>query len=185
MIENKTTRNCAIYCRVSTTEQNLDNQIESCKTFASLQKYKVYKVYMEKISGTKDSRPELNDLMFDSRKGLFDVVIVWKLDRLGRSLRHLLNITEEWQKQGIDFVCVSQGFDTTTASGKMVFQILGAIAEFERELISERTKAGFIYKEDGTIIGRKKGTQVGKRGKDRNPRSKSGYYLRWTKKKGG
>jgi len=116
---------------------------------------------------------------------LFDVVIVWKLDRLGRSLSHLLNVTEEWQKRGIDFVCVSQGFDTTTASGKMVFQILGAIAEFERELISERTKAGFIYKADGTIIGRKKGTQVGKRGKDRDPRSKSGYYLRWAKKKGG
>ena len=183
-MENKTTRICAIYVRVSTKEQNLDNQIERLETFASLQKLKVYKIYKEKISGTKDSRPALNDLMFDCRKKCFNVVLIWKLDRLGRSLKHLLNIAEEWQKQGIDFICVSQGFDTTTASGKMLFQILGAIAEFERELISERTKAGFIYKEDGSIIGRKKGTVVGKRGKDKNPRKKSGYYMRWSKKRG-
>ena len=85
-------------------------------------------------------------------------------------------------------IVTSQGIDTSTASGKLLFNILGSVAEFEHGLISERTKTGFIYKKDGTVVGRKKGTGVGKRGKDRNPRRKSGYVQRWAnqgKKMGG
>lgn len=171
-MKDKTTRTCAIYNRVSKGEQNPENAIKSLRKYASLQDYKVYKVYIDKISGKIDSRPALNELMFDGRKKLFDVVLIWKLDRLGRSLKHLLKIAEEWQKQDIDFVSITQGFDTTTASGKMVFQILGAIAEFEHTLISERTKEALKYAKN-----------VGKRKKDKKPRNKSGYYLRYQKQK--
>ena len=167
-MDNKTTMKCAIYARVSTDEQNPMHQVDELKKYAFNQNYNVHKVYIDEISGTKDSRPALNDLMFDARKDLFDVVIVWKLDRLGRSLKHLINVAEEWYKRGIDFVCVSQNIDTTTASGKLTFHILGAVAEFERELISERTK-----------LGQKKAKNIGKRGKDKKVRSKSGYYRRW------
>jgi DNA invertase Pin-like site-specific DNA recombinase len=173
MIENKTVRNCAIYGRVSKDEQNPEHQLKALETFASRQNYKVYDIYRDEITGKADSRPELNRLMFDSRKGLFDVVLIWKLDRLGRSLQHLLKIAEEWQKRGIDFISITQGFDTTTASGKLTFQILGAIAEFEHSLISERTKLAIADKPN-----------VGKRGKDKSPRKKGGYYLRYQKKGG-
>jgi len=177
MTENKITRVCAIYCRVSTSEQNLDNQIDLLKTFALQQNIMVYKVYKEKISGTKDSRPELNDLMFDMRKKLFNCVIIYKLDRLGRSLKHLITICEEFHNKGVDLIVTSQNIDTSTATGKLLFNILGSIAEFERELISERTK-----------LGQRNAVNIGKRGKDKTPRTKSGYYRRWEnhgKKMGG
>ena len=105
------------------------------------------------------------------RTGKFDVVVIWKLDRLGRSLQHLLHIVDEFKKYNIDFVCVSQNIDTSTASGNFTFHILGAVAEFERTLISERTKEGL-----------KSAKNVGKRGKDKKPRRKSGYYMRWASK---
>jgi DNA invertase Pin-like site-specific DNA recombinase len=173
MEENKTTRKSAIYCRVSTDEQNPEHQLEVLKTYNFNQNIKVKKIYIDEISGTKDSRPALNELMFDMRKGLFNCVVIYKLDRLGRSLKHLINICEEFYKKDIDLICVTQNIDTSTASGKLLFHILGAVAEFERELISERTKLGL-----------KKAKNVGKRGKDKGPRSKSGYYLRHQKKGG-
>jgi len=174
MTDNKTVRKCAIYCRVSTSEQNLDNQVDLLETFANNQNIKVYKVYKEKISGTKDSRPELNELMFDMRKKLFDCIIIYKLDRLGRSLKHLITICEEFHNKGIDLIVTSQNIDTSNATGKLLFNILGAVAEFERELISERTK-----------LGQAKAKNIGKRGKDKKPRRKSGYYLRHQRKKMG
>jgi DNA invertase Pin-like site-specific DNA recombinase len=177
MIENKSVRKCAIYCRVSTSEQNLDNQVDLLKIFALQQNIMVYRVYKEKISGTKDSRPELNELMFDMRKKLFNCVIIYKLDRLGRSLKHLITICEEFHNKGIDLIVTSQNIDTSTATGKLLFNILGAVAEFERELISERTK-----------LGQMKAKNIGKRGKDKKVRMKSGYYRRWenhSKKMGG
>lgn len=163
----------AIYCRVSTEEQNVDNQIQELKTIALLQKYMVSGVYSDKVSGTKDSRPELNRMMFDMRKGLFDAVMIYKLDRLGRSLKHLITICEELHNKHVDLIVTSQGIDTSTATGKLLFNILGSVAEFEKELISERTKLGLMKAEN-----------VGKRGKDKNPRKKGGYYLRYQKKGG-
>jgi len=115
--------------------------------------------------------------MFDARDKKFDSVVIWKLDRLGRSLKHLLNIAEEWHNKGIGFICTSQSIDTTSPSGKLVYAILGAIAEFERELISERTK-----------LGQKYAVNIGKRGKDKKKRRTSGYNVRWAnegKKMGG
>ena len=160
----------AIYCRVSKDEQNPKHQEESLKEYAEFKKYTIYKIYTDHITGSKSSRPQLNELLFDARKKLFKVVLVWKLDRLGRSLKHLINVVEEWHKIGIDFVCTSQDIDTTTSHGKLTFHILGAVAEFERELISERTK-----------LGQKKAKNIGKRGKDKGTRRKSGYYRRWEK----
>ena len=170
MSENKTTRICAIYCRVSTSEQNTREQADLLKTFSSQQSYKVFKVYTDVISGVKDSRPALNDMMFDMRKNLFNCIIIWKLDRLGRSLKHLLTICEELHHKGVDLIVTSQNIDTKTASGKLLFNILGSVAEFERELISERTK-----------LGQRHAKNIGKRGKDKKPRRKSGYHRRWEK----
>jgi DNA invertase Pin-like site-specific DNA recombinase len=94
------------------------------------------------VSGSKDSRPELNRLMADAHKRRFDVVLVWKLDRFGRSLRHLVNALAEFESLGITFVSLSDNLDLSTASGRLMFQIIGAMAEFERALIQERVKAG-------------------------------------------
>ena len=164
-------RKCVIYARVSKEELTLEHQINACKTFISQQMDKVIDIYSDKVSGTKSRRPELNRLLNDMRIGKFDLVVIWKLDRLGRSLQHLLRIVDEFKKYNIDFVCVSQNIDTSTASGNFTFHILGSVAEFERTLISERTKEGL-----------KNAKNVGKRGKDKKPRRKSGYYMRWQKK---
>ena len=177
VVTKQTVRKAVIYARVSTDEQNPEHQIDVLKTYSTNQGYDVVKVYVDTISGTKDSRPNLNNLMFDMRKGLFDCVVIYKLDRLGRSLKHLINICEEFYKKNIDLVCTSQNIDTSTASGKLLFHILGAVAEFESELISERTK-----------LGQRKAKNIGKRGKDKKKRRVSGYHQRWAeqgKKMGG
>jgi len=173
-------RTCAIYIRVSKDEQKPQNQENALLEYAKNNNFKIYKVYIDKTSGAKQSRPALNDLMMDSRQKKFDVIIVWKLDRLGRSLQHLLQITQEWRNRGIDFICTTQQFDTTTSHGSLVFNVLAAIAEFERELISERTKEGLkTAARKGRFPGRPKGS------KDSTPRKKAGYYLRYAKEKNG
>ena len=156
-------RKAAIYCRVSTEDQNPEHQAKAIKSFTLQQNYKVYKVYTDKISGTKSTRPALNDLMTAARSRSFDVLIVWKLDRLGRSLQHLLNVLRELKKLDIDFISITESFDTTTAQGRLFFQIAGAFAEFESALISERTKLAL-----------KNNRRVGKRGKDKKKRKKRG-----------
>lgn len=168
MIKQKT---CAIYARVSTDKQNPDHQVDELKNMASQQKLMIFDTYVDKVSGTKDSRPELNRMMFDMRKGLFNCIMIYKLDRLGRSLKHLITVCEEFHNKGVDLIVTSQGIDTSTATGKLLFNILGSVAEFERELISERTK-----------LGQKKAKNIGKRGKDKKPRHKSGYHQRWANK---
>ena len=177
MDENEKTRICAIYCRVSTSEQNPREQADLLKTFSSQQNYKVYNVYTDIISGTKDSRPALNNMMFDMREKRFNCIVIWKLDRLGRSLKHLLTVCEELHNKNVDLIVTSQNIDTKTASGKLLFNILGSVAEFERELISERTK-----------LGQRHAKNIGKRGKDKKKRRTSGYTQRWvndSKKMGG
>lgn len=172
MTKNKE-RICAIYARVSTEEQHPEIQVDELKNYTSYQNIKVYNVYVDKTSGSRSSRPSLNDLMFDMRQGCFNCVVVYKLDRLGRSLKHLINICEEFHNKGVDLIVTSQSIDTSTASGKLLFNILGSVAEFERELISERTKLGQ----------RKNRHLVGKRGKDKKERRTSGYVQRWANEK--
>jgi DNA invertase Pin-like site-specific DNA recombinase len=155
--------NVAIYCRVSTDDQNNESQERLCKEYCYRCNYKVYGIYKDVISGTKDSRPSFNQLMEDMRKFKFDAIMVSKLDRMGRSLQHLIGIVDEISKKGLNFIVVTQNIDTTTSSGKLQFQIMGAFAEFERNLISERTKES-----------RKGKLNWGKRGKDKQKREKRG-----------
>jgi DNA invertase Pin-like site-specific DNA recombinase len=135
----------AIYARVSTTNHGQDAALQTREQhqFADARGWQVFDDYIDQgVSGSKDSRPELNRLMADAHKRRFDVVLVWKLDRFGRSLRHLVNALAEFESLGITFVSLSDNLDLSTASGRLMFNIIGAMAEFERALIQERVKAG-------------------------------------------
>jgi DNA invertase Pin-like site-specific DNA recombinase len=148
----------AIYARVSTTNhgQDVGLQTGDLRQFAEARGWRLADEYVDSgVSGSKDSRPELNRLMADAKRRKFDVVLVWKLDRFGRSLRHLVNALAEFESLGIAFVSLSDNLDLSTASGRLMFNIIGAMAEFERELIRERVKAGMKNaKAKGTRIGR-------------------------------
>jgi DNA invertase Pin-like site-specific DNA recombinase len=122
------------YARVSTNEQNLDLQRDA------LHKAGCEQIYTDNVSGTKAGRPGLEDALSHLRAG--DTFVVWRLDRLGRSLRHLIDTVTDLQEKGIGFKSLQESIDTTTSGGKLVFHIFGALAEFEREIIRERTNAG-------------------------------------------
>jgi DNA invertase Pin-like site-specific DNA recombinase len=122
------------YARVSTDEQNLDLQLSALKNAGCEQ------TYTDKVSGTKANRPGLTEALSHLREG--DTLVVWRLDRLGRSLRHLIDTVTDLQERGIEFKSITEAIDTRTSGGKLVFHIFGALAEFEREIIRERTKAG-------------------------------------------
>jgi DNA invertase Pin-like site-specific DNA recombinase len=135
----------AIYARVSTTNhgQDVTLQTRELEQFAEARGWQMVGAYIDAgVSGTKDSRPELNRLMADAHKRCFDVVAVWRFDRFARSVSHLLRALETFSALGIAFVSLSEQMDTTTPTGKMVFTVLGAVAELERSLIVERVKAG-------------------------------------------
>jgi len=153
----------AIYCRVSTEEQDADKQEQSCRRYCESQGFEIFRVYKDVISGKETSRPEFNQLLTDMRLWKFNCIMVTKLDRIGRSLKHLLSLFDEFSGKGINFVAVTQNIDTSTSAGKLQMQIMGAFAEFERNLISERTKEGL-----------KGNKNVGKRGTDKKPRKKRG-----------
>ena len=122
------------YARVSTDEQNLNLERDA------LQKPGCEQIFTDQVSGTKAKRPGLEQTLSHLRDG--DTLVVWRLDRLGRSLRHLIDTVTELQERGIGFKSLTESIDTTTSGGKLVFHIFGALAEFEREIIRERTKAG-------------------------------------------
>jgi len=122
------------YARVSTMDQNPELQ------FDALQQAGCEKVYQDKVSGAKADRPGLQEALDYLRPG--DCIVVWRLDRLGRSLKHLIEVAEELEGKGIGLASLQEGLDTTTSGGKLIFHIFGALAEFERNLIRERTKAG-------------------------------------------
>jgi DNA invertase Pin-like site-specific DNA recombinase len=122
------------YARVSTDEQNLDLQRDA------LHKAGCEQIYTDRVSGTKAERKGLTEALSHLRQG--DTLVVWRLDRLGRSLRHLIDTVTELQEREIGFKSLQESIDTTTSGGKLVFHIFGALAEFEREIIRERTKAG-------------------------------------------
>jgi DNA invertase Pin-like site-specific DNA recombinase len=135
----------AIYARVSTigNGQSPEMQLREFSEHCERRGWAVAGEYVDVgISGTKDRRPELDRLMADAHKRKFDVVVVWKFDRFARSVSHLLRALETFNALGIAFVSLSEQMDTTTPAGKMVFTVLGAVAELERSLIVERVKAG-------------------------------------------
>lgn len=135
----------AIYARVSTTNhgQDVNLQTRDLEQFAQARGWSLADSYIDVgVSGSKDRRPELIRLMSDAHKRRFDVVLVWKLDRFGRSLRHLVNALAEFESLNVAFVSLSDNLDLSTASGRLMFNIIGAMAEFERALIQERVRAG-------------------------------------------
>lgn len=132
----------AIYARVSTFDQEPENQLVELRRYASARGWQVKEHVDHGISGAKERRPALDALLADAKRRRFDVLVVWRLDRLGRNLRHLIVLLEELQALGIAFVSLGEGIDATTPAGKLQMHILGAIAEFERARIVERVKAG-------------------------------------------
>jgi len=180
----------AIYARVSTIDQHPENQINELNEFvANRNDWELVDEYIDKTSGAKDSRPELDRLMKDARLKKFNHVIFWKVDRLGRNAIHTQTVANEWKKLGISFTITTLGVDTSTPTGKFIFGIMAQFAEMERALTIERTKLamkrikkdiddkGFHVTKDGKKIkklGRPKGS------KDRKQRRKSGYHKRWS-----
>lgn len=147
----------AIYARVSTSNhgQNPETQLLPLREYCAARGFTVVKEYVDVASGVKESRPQLDMLLDDAKRRRFDAVLVWKLDRLGRSLKHLIGLIEDFQALGIQFISYTEGMDTTTPSGKLLFNVIGAIAGFERDLIRERVKAGLVRaKETGKKLGR-------------------------------
>jgi DNA invertase Pin-like site-specific DNA recombinase len=135
----------AIYARVSTSNNGQDPKMQTRELdeYCERRDWKVIGEYVDSgISGAKDSRPELNKLMADAHRRRFDAVVVWRFDRFARSVSHLLRALENFKALGIEFVSLSEQVDTSTPTGKMVFTVLGAVAELERSLIAERVKAG-------------------------------------------
>jgi DNA invertase Pin-like site-specific DNA recombinase len=166
----------AIYIRVSRQDLHPENQLIELKKFCDEKQYEIYEVYEDRISGIKESRPALGKMLKDATEKKFDVILIWKLDRLGRSLSHLVKLVRHLNNIGIDLICKTQNIDTTTSGGKLLFHIFCAIAEFERDLISERTKAGMERaRSEGKQIGRKKGQ------KDTKQRKTDGYFRRYAK----
>lgn len=153
-------KKCAIYARVSTNngQQSPDMQLRALREYCEARGLLVYREYVDEgISGAKDSRPALNELMDDAKKRKFDIVCVWKFDRFARSTRHLLSALDEFKNLGIDFISYSENIDTSTPLGKAVFTIVAAIGELERSLIVERVKAGLkAAKARGKRVGRPK-----------------------------
>ncbi len=164
-----------LHARVSTSDQNIETQLTILRDYCTRIGYEVADEYVDSgFSGKDDRRPEFERLLADVRQGRFAAVVVYKLDRIGRSLKHLLNLFEEFKARGIGFVSLSQNIDTTTPEGRMFLQMLMVLAQYERELIVARTLAGLERaRREGKRLGRPKGR------KDREPRRKSGYHLRW------
>lgn len=134
----------ALYARVSTNNgQSPEMQLAEMREYASHRGFKIVAEYVDQgISGSKESRPELNRLMADAHRRKFDAVLCWKIDRFGRSLKHLVNALADLDGYRVAFISLKDNLDLSTPSGRLMFQIIGAMAEFERALIQERVRAG-------------------------------------------
>lgn len=168
-----------LYLRVSTSDQTTLNQEIILKEYCKRNEIEIYKIYKDEgVSGSKTSRAGLDQMLQDMRQRCFDSIIVWKLDRLGRSVQHLLQILDELKNKKVRLICTDMNIDTGTAQGMFFFTVVGAFAELEREMIRERINAGISRaKKQGKHLGRPKGK------KDKNPRNKLGYFNRWKDEK--
>ena len=148
-------KTAALYARVSTLDQNCEVQLEDLRRYTSQRFGRSYEYIDVGVSGTQRRRPQLDALMKDAHKRVFEVVLVWKFDRFARSLKHLIDSLEEFKALGIDFISYTEGVDTTTPSGQLLFHVVGAVAQFERDLIAERVRAGVAHaRAMGKRIGR-------------------------------
>lgn len=152
----------AIYARVSTGRQDTEIQLAALRQYAHRAGLTVSKEYVDQASGKNTNRPAFKELMTDARKRRFKVLMVWKLDRLGRSLKDLVVTLDELGQLGVEFFSHQDNLDTSIPSGKLLFHMMAAIAEFERELIRERVKAGVAN-------ARSKGKRLGRPGLGLDP----------------
>lgn len=145
-----------IYCRVSTDRQSIDTQLLPLKAYAKSRNFVITGQYKDvAVSGAKDRRPGLDALTKAARSREIDIVLVARFDRFARSVSHLVRALEEFQSLGVEFISLNEQVDTSTAMGKMVFTILGAVAELERNIIVERINAGISRaRKQGKILGR-------------------------------
>ncbi|MEM4721772.1 MAG: recombinase family protein [Candidatus Methanomethylicaceae archaeon] len=148
-----------LYARVSTTDKGQDPelQLKDLRDYVQARGWEVFREYVDiGESGSKDRRPALDQLMNDARKRRLDVVVVWRLDRFGRSMKHLVNSLDELRALGVGFVSLKEALDFTTPTGRLMFHLLSAFSEFERDLIRERVRAGIQNaKAKGKHIGRR------------------------------
>jgi DNA invertase Pin-like site-specific DNA recombinase len=150
-------RRAAVYARVSTANgQDPQMQVREMCEYCQRRGWPIVREYVDiGISGSKDRRPGLDRLITDAHKRKFEVIVVWKFDRFARSVSHLLRALETFRALGIEFVSLSEQVDTSTPTGKMIFTVLGAVAELERSLIAERVRAGLRHaKAKGKRLGR-------------------------------
>jgi len=156
MANLNSTPRVALYARVSTTEQSTDSQLLDLRRYTQERNWHVFREYCDNgVSGTKDSRPALNELMNDAKKRRFGVLLVWRFDRFARSTKHLILALEEFRNLGVDFVSYQENIDTSSPLGSAIFTIISAVAQLERDIIAERVKAGLRRaKENGKRLGR-------------------------------
>jgi len=145
----------ALYARVSTADQSVENQLPELHRYAAARGWEPREYLDHAVSGSKDRRPSLDAMMIDARRRRIDAIIVWRLDRLGRNIKHLITVIDEMQALGVAFISLGEGLDTTTPAGRLQFHVLAAIAEFERARIQERVRAGLARaKAQGKRLGR-------------------------------
>jgi len=156
MANRNSTPRVALYARVSTTDQSTDSQLLDLRRYVADRGWHLHREYTDNgISGSKDNRPALNELMDDAKKRRFDVVLVWRFDRFARSTKHLILALEEFKNLAIDFVSYQENIDTSSPLGSAIFTIISAVAQLERDIIAERVKAGLRRaKENGKKLGR-------------------------------
>jgi len=142
--------------RVSSGEQNTGAQEHALREYVQRRGWKLQQIYRDQgVSGANSNRPALNELLKACRRGSFDVIVVWKFDRFARSLKQLMSGLEMCRAFGIDFVSVTEAVDTSLPAGELVFQMIGAVAQFERSLIAERVKSGLANaRANGKVLGR-------------------------------
>ena len=162
-------KKAALYCRISTLNhgQSVDLQLNDLRRLAEQRGFQIVKEYCDEgQSGSKNSRPALDAMLGDAKRGKFQTLLIWKLDRLGRSTAHLIQLLEEFKAWGVELVSFSEGLDFTTTTGKLFYTLISAFAEFERETIRERVRAGLRNAQTkGTRLGRPRilvdATQIG------------------------
>jgi DNA invertase Pin-like site-specific DNA recombinase len=151
------TTRAAIYARVSTSDQTCENQLLELRRYCEARGWQATEYVDTGISGAKDRRPALDQLMADAKRRKLDVVVCWKLDRFGRSLAHLITAIQTLTDAGVGFTSIGEGIDTRSATGRLMLGILGSFAEFERERIRERIYAGLARaRRQGQRLGRRR-----------------------------
>ena len=150
------TKRAALYVRVSSGEQNTGAQERALREYVQRRGWKLQQIYRDQgVSGASSNRPALNELLKACRRGSIDVLVVWKFDRFARSLKQLMEGLETCRALGIDFVSVTESIDTSLPTGELVFQMIGAVAQFESSLIGERVKSGLANaRAKGKVLGR-------------------------------